>query len=113
MRKKYSTIEREALAIFYGLKKFYQYLYGRHFMIQTDHKHLEHLFSTKCSLPTIAISRSERWVLTLNSYDFEIIYRSGASNAIADTLSKLPSGDPEIQDDKEERFENNKILTVH
>ncbi|KII63511.1 Transposon Tf2-8 polyprotein [Thelohanellus kitauei] len=45
--KKYSTIEREALAIVYGLKKFNQYLYGRHFMIRTDHKPLEHLFSTK------------------------------------------------------------------
>ncbi|KII65536.1 Retrovirus-related Pol polyprotein from transposon 17.6 [Thelohanellus kitauei] len=108
MRKKYSTIEREALEIVYVLKKFNQYHYGRHFMIRTDHKPLEHLFSTKRHFPSIAISRLERWVLTLNICDFDIIYRSGASYAIADTLSRLPSSDPETQDDKEKRCENKK-----
>ncbi|KII72627.1 Transposon Tf2-8 polyprotein [Thelohanellus kitauei] len=111
--QKYSTIEREALAIVYGLRKFNHYLFGRSFKIRTDHKPLEHLFSIKRPLPAIVISRLERWLLILNSYDFKIIYRSGASNAIADSLSRLPRNHQESPEEIEEQAENIKILTVH
>ena len=36
--KNYSQIEKESLAIVYSIKKFHQFLYGRHFNIRTDHK---------------------------------------------------------------------------
>ena len=34
----YANIERELLAIMYGCEKFHTYLYGRTFMVETDHK---------------------------------------------------------------------------
>ena len=37
--KCYSQIDKEALAIMFGLKRFRMYLYGRDFTIWTDHKH--------------------------------------------------------------------------
>jgi len=40
----YSTVEKEVLAIFFGGKRFHQFLYRLKFTIQTDHKPLERLF---------------------------------------------------------------------
>ena len=44
--KKYLQLDREALALVYGVTKFHQYLYGRDFTLVTDHKPLTYLFSS-------------------------------------------------------------------
>ena len=61
----YSNLEREALAVIFGMKKFHQYLYGRQFILETDHKPLESLFNEKKATPTLATARFQRWALTL------------------------------------------------
>ena len=43
--KKYSQLEKEGLAIVFAVKRFHQYLFGPHFIILSDHKPLQHLFS--------------------------------------------------------------------
>ena len=45
--RKYSTLEKEALAIILGVKKFHQFLYGHRFIIKTDHKPLDGLLNEK------------------------------------------------------------------
>ena len=88
--KNYSQIEKEALAIIFGIKKFNQYLYGRKFLLQTDLQPLTWLFGPKSKLPTLAAARIQRWVIMLSAYQYDIEFRSTQKHANADALSRLP-----------------------
>ena len=61
----YSQIERESLAIVFGVAKFRQYLLGRHFKLLTDHKPLITLLGEHKPVPQLAAARIERWALLL------------------------------------------------
>ena len=67
-----------------GFERFNMYIFGRDFELVTDHKPLEYIYSQK-SKPFACV---ERWVLRLQAYDFNVIYRPGRTN-IADGLSRL------------------------
>lgn len=82
---RYSTIEKECLAIVYCLSHFRQYLYGRKFTVITDHRPLVWLHSIKD--PS---SRLWKWRLRLSEYEFEIRYKPGKVNSNADALSRNP-----------------------
>ena len=91
--KKDSQIDKESLAIVFGVTKFHQYLYGRNFTLFTDHKPLTHLFHPSKSVPQLASARIQRWALTLGAYSYQIKYRRGIDNSNADALSRLPLPD--------------------
>lgn len=80
---RYSTTERELLAIVWGVEHFNIYLYGRKFTIFSDHKPLRWLMNVKDPK-----SRLIRWKLRLSKYDFEIQHIKGKSNFVADCLSR-------------------------
>lgn len=84
--RRYPPIEKEALAIVWGVERFKIFLLGISFTLETDHRPLEVLFTAK-SRPT---ARIERWLLRLQAFRFRVVYRKGSSN-IADTLSRLAS----------------------
>ncbi len=88
--KKYSQLEKEGLAVVFAVKKFHEYVYGRHFMIQSDHKPLEGLLHQDKAIPVLASSRIQRWALTLQAYNYSFEYRPGKSIDHADALSRLP-----------------------
>ncbi|CAB4019800.1 uncharacterized protein K02A2.6-like [Paramuricea clavata] len=75
--RNYSTIEKEALATIFGVKKFHKFLYGQSFTIKTDHKPLEGLLNDKKGVPTQAAPRIQRWALTLAAYEYKIQYKAG------------------------------------
>ncbi|VDI15255.1 Hypothetical predicted protein [Mytilus galloprovincialis] len=75
--KNYSVLEKESLAIIFGIKKFHQYLYGHPVTIITDHKPLIGLFREDKPIPTMAASRIQRWALTLAAYEYTIVYKEG------------------------------------
>ena len=89
-KQNYSHLDKEVLAIIYGVKKYHQYLFGRHFEIKADHKPLTHIFSETRATPTMASGRIQRWALTLGGYDYTIKHREGKAHANADGRSRLP-----------------------
>ena len=81
--ERFSTIEKECLAIKLGVQAFQVYLIGRTFTIQTDHRSLAWLDRMKD-----ANARLTRWSLLLQSYTFNVEYRAGGKNGNADGLSR-------------------------
>ena len=85
--KRYANIERELLACVFGAERFHMYLYGKPFIIESDHKPLE-MISAKAL--TSAPARLQRMLLRLQRYDYQIKYRPGKEMTLADGLSRLP-----------------------
>lgn len=86
----YAQIEREALSIVFGVKKFHQYLFGRKFTLLTDHRPLTSIFGPHTGIPSLAASRMQRWALLLSAHQYEIKYRKSDQHQNADGLSRLP-----------------------
>lgn len=87
--KNYSQIEKEGLALIYAVKKFHRYIYGRQFILCTDHKPLLSIFGSKSGIPAYAANRLQRWALTLMMYDFKINYVNTKEFGCVDVLSRL------------------------
>ena len=85
--KNYAQIEKEMLAILFGLNKFHHFTYGRNVTIVTDHKPLVSI--VKKAL-TRAPKRLQAMLLRAQEYNFEVTYKSGKDNPIADALSRAP-----------------------
>lgn len=86
--RKYSTVEREALAAVSVIKEFYPYLYGFQFKLITDHNPLTSLKALKDPGGRLA-----RWMMYLQQFDFQVEYRAGKNHGNADTMSRIPSSD--------------------
>ncbi|KAL5463984.1 hypothetical protein EMCRGX_G032937, partial [Ephydatia muelleri] len=86
----YSQIEKESLSLVYGVKKFHQYLYGRKFVLVTDHKPLVTLLGPTSGIPTLAAARLQRWALILSAYSYDLEFRPTQRHSNADGLSRLP-----------------------
>ena len=88
--KMYSQLDKEGVAIIFGLKKFHQYVYGRHFTLITDNKALSRIFDNKTAIPTLAAARLVRWSVMLCAYNYDIEFKTTKEHANADMLSRLP-----------------------
>ena len=98
----YSTIEKELLAVVEACRHFRPYVYGRKFIIETDHKPLTWLWSLKT--PN---SRLIRWRIKLEEYDYEVKYKKGCENNVADALSRI-----EIHNHEDEDVDEDDLLSL-
>ena len=89
----YSQTDREALGLVFSLNKFKYYLLGREFELRTDHKPLLGLFGKYKQIPANSNARLVRWSIFLSQFSFDLTYKPGKSNYVADALSRLPVED--------------------
>lgn len=83
-QKAYSVMEKECLAIVWAIQRFEPYLYGREFVIETDHQPLSCLKKSK-----VANARIMRWALSLQPYRYRIEVIKGSKNVGADYMSRV------------------------
>ena len=88
--KGYAQIDKEALSIIFGIKKFYNYIFGRHFTLVTDHKPLTHIFNPEKGIPMMSAARLQRYALILAAHRYDIEYKKTDLHANADGMSRLP-----------------------
>ena len=82
---RYTTSEKEALAIVWGVERFRHYLFGRPFIVLTDHHAL--CWFRKFKNPA---NRLGRWMAKMEEYQYEIHYKKGKLHVDADCLSRMP-----------------------
>ena len=82
-QRAYSATELEGLAIFKAIYHFAHFLWGRKFVVWTDHKALVSLLDSR-----VLNKRLNGWVLKLMDFDFIVRYKPGRLNCDADGLSR-------------------------
>ena len=88
--RNYSVGEKEALSCVWACEKWFQYVWGRHFVLRTDHQALNTLLSSKGS--GRQSMRIARWATRLLRFNYTVEYLPGLRNYAADALSRLPPG---------------------
>src|SRR5215469_14828899 len=82
-QRRYSTTEREMLALILAVRKWKGYFLNRKFSAKTDHKALTGYMNLHDPHGRIA-----RWTAELNQFNFKLQYVPGKNNEIADALSR-------------------------
>lgn len=88
-QKKYAQIDKEALAIIFGGKRFHQFLYGNRFTLLTDHKSLAQIFNPQKGLPAYSAMRMQHYAIFLQGFNFNIKYRKSKEHGNVDGFSRL------------------------
>lgn len=78
-----SVYEKELTAMCLAIEKWKHYLLGRYFIVRTDQQSLRHLMVQR----EVNIEY-QKWVRKLIGFNFEVLYKSGVSNRVADALSR-------------------------
>jgi RNase H-like domain found in reverse transcriptase len=89
---RYTTTEKECLALVFGLRKFRHLLHGEDFVVVTDHIALTWLLSLREPKERLA-----RWLVEIQMFRFSVCYSRGDGELIAgpDALSR-DTMDPEV-----------------
>lgn len=89
-QQNYKQVDREAYGIIFGVRRFYQYLYGRRFTLLTDNEPLKQIFSDTKGLPKMSALRMQHYATYLASFNYGIQFRPTTQHCNADAFSRLP-----------------------
>ena len=78
-----AAYERELIGLVHAVRHWRPYLWGCAFLVRTDHYSLKFLLDQRLS--TIP---QHHWVGKLLGFDFSVEYKPGATNTVADALSR-------------------------
>ncbi|UYV78302.1 K02A2.6-like, partial [Cordylochernes scorpioides] len=100
----YAQIEKEALSITWACERFKDFVVGKTFLIETDHKPLVPIFTTK-DLNDLT-PRLQRYRMRMLQFSFHIFHTPGKDLITADALSRQPlpghlPKDEELQEEVE------------
>ena len=98
--RNYAQIDKEAVALIWGVKRFHSYLYGHHFTLVTDHQPLLSILSPSKGVPTMTSARLQHYAVFLSGMNYEIKFRNTSRHANADALSYLPMEEACQQDEE-------------
>jgi len=84
--QRYSNIQREMLGVIFGLERFHHYVFGRHVLVETDHKPLESISHKNLR---VAPPRLARMLLRVQRYNATVKYVPGKQIPLADALSRI------------------------
>ena len=87
---KRAIIDKEAMAIVFGFKRFYQFVFGKEIILRTDNKPLELILGPRKGLPQTADNRLQRYAYYISGFRYRIEHVKSERNANADALSRLP-----------------------
>ncbi|XP_056016862.1 uncharacterized protein LOC130053546 [Ostrea edulis] len=99
--KNYEQIDKEALGLVWGVKKFHTYLYGKRFTLVTDHQPLVSIFNPEKGCPVTTAARLQRYTLFLFGFQYDIRYKNTRKHNNADALTRLlvPIGNEELNEE--------------
>ncbi|XP_062538906.1 uncharacterized protein K02A2.6-like [Armigeres subalbatus] len=114
VQQKYMQVDKEAYAIIFGVKKFFQFLYGRKFTLITDNQAISKIFGEHKGLPVMSAIRMQHYATYLQSFDYEIRFRKSSDHANADAMSRIPldEADPDNLMEEADVIELNQIETL-
>ena len=88
--RNYLQIEKEGLICIFGIRKFHEYIFGRHFKLVTHHKPVLGLLQEDSATPVHSSSSIKRWALFLSNYKYTLAFQNTTAHANIDALSRLP-----------------------
>ena len=88
--RNYSQIDKEALALVQGVKKFDLYLFVHYFTLMTDHEPLTSILNPRKGVPAMTFARLQCYALFLAGFDYSIEYKNTIQHGNKDGLSRLP-----------------------
>ena len=82
----YVAIELESLAVAWAMEKFYHFLYGNQFLLETDQEPLETILSRSLNQAT---PRLQRIVIRTFPLQFHHVLSARTKNQLVDCLSRV------------------------
>jgi transposase InsO family protein len=104
-QRRWSVPEKEGYAIYYALTKLEYLLRDVYFVLHTDHINL-----TFVNAIATTSRKVYNWKLTIQEFNFDIVYIKGENNVVADKLSRLCDSDPQNDERKIETIFLNAIV---